>query len=76
MTCPRCRTAEAHRSRRRWYERPLAAFGVLPYRCAACTKRYLARRATVEPGATLDTWRTTLQSGCRHVHLLDEPPSR
>jgi hypothetical protein len=34
--CPSCRSTDAHRSRRRWFERPLAPFGLLPFRCDEC----------------------------------------
>jgi len=40
--CPNCKEREAYRSARRWYERPLAVLGLLPYRCARCSTRYLA----------------------------------
>lgn len=41
--CPSCHWPDSRRSRRRWYERPFALVGVLPFRCDACGRRYLTR---------------------------------
>jgi predicted Zn-ribbon and HTH transcriptional regulator len=41
MTCPKCKSDNAHRSHRRnSLERALAALGFYPYRCQKCDHRF------------------------------------
>jgi hypothetical protein len=46
-TCPQCRCASVRRSRRRFYDWPMALFGLKASRCTSCGLRfYRVRRET------------------------------
>jgi hypothetical protein len=42
MICPACGSTKVHRSRRKWYERPMSLIKVRPYRCHACQHRFFS----------------------------------
>jgi len=42
MTCPSCGSDNVHRSRRKWYERPISLIGIRPYRCYHCDRRFFS----------------------------------
>lgn len=44
LVCPRCGSEDVRRSRRRRVEHLVSWIGVLPYRCDACSRRFLSSR--------------------------------
>ena len=62
LICPRCEHYGCLRSHRRKIEYLLSVFGILPWRCVDCQKRFYARRVPV---------RFMLYAHCRHCGNLN-----